>query len=152
MKRTFTSRRTLLMRLSTARWTTTVAAAALMALPIAASAQTSTSSPSQSQTASQQPPTQPPTQPPPQPRTQPPPTTQPPTQPPTTPPPTNPQPEAQPGQPDQTAARAHLMAAREALSQLAAMPEAAKLQGDSRTQVSQLISNFNELITTKTDW
>lgn len=44
------------------------------------------------------------------------------------------------------------MAAREALSQLAAMPEAAKLQGDSRTQVSQLISNFNELITTKTDW
>ena len=32
------------------------------------------------------------------------------------------------------------------------MPEAAKLQGDARTQVSQLIANFNELITTQADW
>jgi hypothetical protein len=32
------------------------------------------------------------------------------------------------------------------------MPEAAKLQGDARTQVSQLIANFNELITTQNDW
>jgi hypothetical protein len=32
------------------------------------------------------------------------------------------------------------------------MPEAAKLQGDARTQVSSLISNFNELITTQSDW
>ena len=32
------------------------------------------------------------------------------------------------------------------------MPEAAKLQGETRTQVSQLISSFNELITTQNDW
>jgi hypothetical protein len=32
------------------------------------------------------------------------------------------------------------------------MPEAARLQGDARTQVSSLISNFNELITTQADW
>lgn len=32
------------------------------------------------------------------------------------------------------------------------LPAAAQLSGDARTQVSQLISNFNELITTQTDW
>ncbi|HWK10150.1 MAG TPA: hypothetical protein VNR64_08870, partial [Vicinamibacterales bacterium] len=42
--------------------------------------------------------------------------------------------------------------ARDSLAQLASMPEAAKLQGDARTQVSQLISNFNELITTQSNW
>jgi hypothetical protein len=35
---------------------------------------------------------------------------------------------------------------------LTSLPEAAKLQGDSRTQVSELISNFNELITTQANW
>jgi len=81
-------------------------------------------------------------------------------QPPATPPPpaTQPQPESQPpSQPqdtkgDATAAKQHLSDARDTLSQLTSMPEAAKLQGDARTQVSTLISNFNELITTQTDW
>jgi len=56
------------------------------------------------------------------------------------------------GQVDQAAAKQHLTEARESLSQLTSLPEAAKLQGDARTQVSQLISNFNELITTQTNW
>ena len=46
----------------------------------------------------------------------------------------------------------HLTAARDSLSQLTQLPAAAQLTGDARTQVSQLISNFNELITTNTDW
>jgi nicotinate-nucleotide--dimethylbenzimidazole phosphoribosyltransferase len=80
--------------------------------------------------------------------------------PPTTPPATptqqtTPAPEQQPAaapQTDAAAAKQHLSEAREALSQITAMPEAAKLQGDARTQVSQLISNFNELITTQSNW
>ena len=82
------------------------------------------------------------------------------TPPPATPPATTtqPQPEAQPpSQPQDTkvdaaAAKQHLSDARDTLSQLTSMPEAAKLQGDARTQVSTLISNFNELITTQSDW
>jgi len=57
-----------------------------------------------------------------------------------------------PGQVDAQAAKQHLSEARDSLAQLTSLPEAAKLQGDARTQVSQLISNFNELITTQTDW
>lgn len=59
-----------------------------------------------------------------------------------------------PSQPpvDAAAAKAHLSQARDTLSQLTSLPEAAKLQGDTRTQVSQLISNFNALITTQADW
>jgi hypothetical protein len=53
---------------------------------------------------------------------------------------------------DPAAAKTHLSAARDTLSQLTSMPEAAKLQGDARTQVSQVIANFNELITTQNDW
>jgi hypothetical protein len=107
------------MNRSTNSWSTAVAAAALFALPVAASAQT-------------------------------PPATQPPAQPPTTQQP----PPAQPAsaQTDQNAAKQHLTAARDSLSQLTSLPEAAKLQGDSRTQVTQLISNFNELITTQANW
>ena len=56
------------------------------------------------------------------------------------------------GQVDANAAKKHLSDARDTLSQLTSMPEAAKLQGDARTQVSELISNFNELITTQADW
>jgi hypothetical protein len=59
---------------------------------------------------------------------------------------------AQPGQVDRDAAKQHLSEAREALSQLATLPEAAKLQGDTRNQISQLIASFNELITTQADW
>jgi hypothetical protein len=49
-------------------------------------------------------------------------------------------------------AKQHLTAARNALSELTQLPAAAQLTGEARTQVSQLITNFNELITTKTEW
>ena len=114
--------------MQTARWSIAVAAAALIALPIAAAAQSTP--PSQPPvTQSQQPPAQPPEQ-----------------QPPATPP------AAPAGQADAAAAKTHLSLARATLSQLTTMPEAAKLQGDARTQVSQLISNFNALITTQSEW
>jgi S-DNA-T family DNA segregation ATPase FtsK/SpoIIIE len=76
-------------------------------------------------------------------------------------PPQNPpaQPPAQPqaaapaaAQVDANAAKQHLTEARDSLSQLTSMPEAAKLQGDARTKVSELISNFNALITAQSDW
>ena len=53
---------------------------------------------------------------------------------------------------DQEAARRHLVAARESLTQLTKLPAAAQLAGESRTQVTQLIANFNELITTQSQW
>ena len=56
------------------------------------------------------------------------------------------------GQVDAEAAKQHLTAARNSLSQLTQLPAASQLTGESRTQVSQLISNFNELITTDTEW
>jgi hypothetical protein len=133
------------MHLSPARWTTALAAAALIALPGAALAQ---SNPTQNPPA-QNPPTQtqqPPTQPP---STPPPPAQQAPTQP--TPQSTSPS-SAASGQVDAAAAKQHLTEARDALSQMTSMPEAAKLQGDARTKVSELISNFNALITTQADW
>ncbi len=55
-------------------------------------------------------------------------------------------------QPDEQVARKHLTEARNTLSEMTQLPAAAQLSGDARTQVSQLISNFNELITTQTDW
>lgn len=58
---------------------------------------------------------------------------------------------AQP-QMNQDAARRHLTEARDTLSQLTQLPAAAQLSGEARTQVSQLISNFNELITTQSEW
>lgn len=81
-----------------ARWTKTLAAAALLTLPLAASAQTPDT------------------------------------------------------KVDAAASKQHLSAARDTLSQLTSMPEAARLQGDARTQVSQIISVFNDLITTQSDW
>jgi len=110
------------MHRSTTRWATAAAAAALIALPAAAAAQTTGTTPPQ-------PPAQAQTQ-----------------------PPTTAEQAAQPGQVDANAAKKHLSEARESLSQVTSMPEAAKLQGDTRTQVSQLISNFNDLITTQNDW
>ena len=109
---------------STTRWTTAAAAAALIALPVAGAAQTTGTTPPQQPPAQEQP---------------------------QQPPAAEPQP-AQPGQVDATAAKKHLSEARDTLSQITSMPEAAKLQGDNRTQVSQLISNFNELITTQANW
>jgi hypothetical protein len=123
------------MHSSPARWATAIAAAALIALPGSALAQ---SNPAQN------PPSQPPTQT--QPQTQPPAPQQPPaasSQTPST---------AANGQIDANAARRHLTEARDSLSQLTSMPEAAKLQGDARTKVAELISNFNALITTQSDW
>jgi hypothetical protein len=120
------------MHCSPARWTSALAAAALIALPVAAAAQSPPpATPPTQQTAPQTPPAQPPADPKPT------------------------EPQAQPPQDakvDATAAKAHLSQARDTLSKLTSLPEAAKLEGDARTQVSQLISNFNELITTQADW
>jgi hypothetical protein len=90
-----------------------------------------------------------------------PPATQPPaTQPPATPPAQTPQqptqqampPQQEQAQPDEQAARRHLTDARNTLSALTQLPEASQLTDAARTQVSQLISNFNELITAQSDW
>jgi hypothetical protein len=82
---------------------------------------------------------------------------QPPSQPPAGQPPTSPTEQPQPStaaspQVDKDAAKQHLTAARNSLSQMTQMPEAAQLTGDARTQVSELISNFNTLISTPTNW
>jgi hypothetical protein len=53
---------------------------------------------------------------------------------------------------DAEAARRSLTAARDTLSQLTQLPAAAQLSGEARTQVSQLIANFNELITAQSNW
>jgi hypothetical protein len=121
------------MHLSPARLATAVATLALIALPGSAFAQ---SNPPQN------PPSQPPTQ------------TQPPAQPPAPqqPPAASSDTTAASGQVDAAVAKQHLTEARDALSQVASMPEAAKLQGDARAKVSALITNFNALITTQADW
>jgi hypothetical protein len=75
-------------------------------------------------------------------------------EPPTTPPqqpPTQTEPAAAPAA-DQQAARQHLTSARNTLSTLTQLPEASQLTGEARTQVAQLIANFNELISAQTDW
>ena len=67
---------------------------------------------------------------------------------------TAPQPAATAEQPqvDPEAARRHLTAARDTLGQLTKLPAAAQLTGEARTQVGQLIANFNDLITTQSQW
>ena len=59
--------------------------------------------------------------------------------------------QAQP-QVDTDAAHKYLVTARETLAQLTQLPAAAQLAGEARNQVSQLITNFNELITTQANW
>ncbi len=49
-------------------------------------------------------------------------------------------------------AHRHLVSARDTLSQLTQLPAAGQLSGEARTQVAQLISNFNELIGNPPDW
>lgn len=49
-------------------------------------------------------------------------------------------------------AHRHLVTARDTLAQMTQLPAAAQLNGDARTQVSQLITNFNELIGNPPDW
>jgi hypothetical protein len=58
---------------------------------------------------------------------------------------------AQP-QVDADAAHRALVAARESLTQLTKLPAATQLSGDARTQVGQLIANFNELISAQNNW
>jgi hypothetical protein len=53
---------------------------------------------------------------------------------------------------DAEAAKAALTAARDSLSQMTKLPAVGQLSGETRNQVSQLITNFNELITTSTEW
>ncbi len=53
---------------------------------------------------------------------------------------------------DTEAAHRSLLAARDALNQLTQLPAAAQLTGEARTQVQQLITNFNELVTNTSDW
>jgi hypothetical protein len=121
---------------------------------------------------SPQPTTQPPTQPA-EPATPASPTTPPPTQPATPPaaqPPTQPAEPATPAQPlasttqaptdpaaaqpkpDADGAKRALTAARDSLGEVTKLPAAQQLSGEPRTQLTQLIANFNELITTNTEW
>lgn len=53
---------------------------------------------------------------------------------------------------DPEGAKRHLTAARDTLGQLTKLPAAAQVQGDARTQLTQLIANFNELISTNENW
>lgn len=62
------------------------------------------------------------------------------------------QPAAPAAQPDQAVVRQHLSEARRVLSEMTQLPVAGQLQGEARTQVAQLITNFNALITAQTDW
>ena len=128
------------------RWMIALAATAWLAVPVAMSAQQT--SPEPQQTPTQQTPTQQPTP------TEPtPPTPTEPGQPtPTVPPTRADQPPTQEPPVDADEAKRHLTAARDALSQLTQLPAASQLTGDARTQVSQLITNFNELITTNVEW
>ncbi|MEO8076734.1 MAG: hypothetical protein ABI818_10420 [Acidobacteriota bacterium] len=53
---------------------------------------------------------------------------------------------------DSSSVRQHLSEARDTLAEMTKLPAAAQLQGDARNQVAQLISTFNELITTQSNW
>ena len=132
-------------------------AAASTAAPAAA---TPTAEPATPASPTTPPPTQPAT-PPAAPAPSPQPTTQPPTQPaePATPAqplasttqaPTDPA-AAQP-KPDADGAKRALTAARDSLGEVTKLPAAQQLSGELRTQLTQLIANFNELITTNTEW
>jgi hypothetical protein len=112
-------------RSSITRWATAVAASAMLALPVSAFAQSTGSQPPATGT-------QPPTS--------------------TSQPPATGAAQEPAGQVDADAAKQHLTAARNSLSEMTQLPAASQLTGDARTQVSQLITNFNELITTKADW
>jgi hypothetical protein len=124
------------MKSSTARWTTAIVVAALLTVPSVSFAQTP--SPASQPSAEQQAPT------PQEPAS------------PSSPSPSSPaaQQPASPstGQIDPETVKRHLSAARDSLSQLTQLPAAAQLAGDSRTQVSQLITSFNELISSNSDW
>lgn len=118
---------------STTRWTTAIAAAALLTVSPLVYAQVP--SPASQPSAGQQAPTP-----------------QEPTSPSSPSSPAAQDPAASTQRVDPETVKRHLTAARDALSQMTQLPAAAQLSGDARTQVSQLITNFNELISTNTDW
>lgn len=60
--------------------------------------------------------------------------------------------DTQPSGGNQQEIRQHLGNARQALAELTKLPAAAQLQGEQRTQVANLISNFNAFATATTDW
>lgn len=131
------------MKRSRGTWTIALAAAALLALPSAGAAQTSASAPPSADSAT---PVTSPTDPTPTP------TGTSPTASPQTPDPAGPPAQGRDQAGGANAAKQHLTAARNALSELTQLPAAAQLTGETRNQVSQLISNFNQLITTTTEW
>ena len=45
-----------------------------------------------------------------------------------------------------------MTAARDSLGEVTKLPAAQQLSGEMRTQLTQLIANFNDLITTNTEW
>jgi len=45
-----------------------------------------------------------------------------------------------------------MTAARDSLGEVTKLPAAQQLSGEPRTQLTQLVANFNELITTNTEW
>ena len=49
-------------------------------------------------------------------------------------------------------AKRAMTAARDSLGEVTKLPAAQQLSGEMRTQLTQLIANFNELITTNTEW
>lgn len=53
---------------------------------------------------------------------------------------------------DQEAARTQMAEAKATLVELTKLPAAGQLTGETRAQVTQVIANFNELITTTHDW
>ena len=140
--------------------TTSPSAQPAAASTTAPAAATPTAEPATPASPTTPPPTQPAT-PPAAPAPSPQPTTQPPTQPaePATPAqplasttqaPTDPA-AAQP-KPDADGAKRALTAARDSLGEVTKLPAAQQLSGEMRTQLTQLIANFNELITTNTEW
>ena len=140
--------------------TTSPSAQPAAASTTAPAAATPTAEPATPASPTTPPPTQPAT-PPAAPAPSPQPTTQPPTQPaePATPAqplasttqaPTDPA-AAQP-KPDADGAKRALTAARDSLGEVTKLPAAHQLSGEMRTQLTQLIANFNELITTNTEW
>ena len=125
------------------------AASTAAAEPPAAAAPASSSSPAPSPSPAQSPAPAPQQNPAP---TQPDPNAAAPTQqPPATQPPASAAAQGQP-QVDTDAAHRYLLSARETLAQLTQLPAATQLNGEARNQVSQLITNFNELITTQANW
>ncbi len=142
-------------------------AAASTASPAAATPTAEPATPASPTTPPTTQPATPPTQPA-EPATPASPTTPPPTQPAT--PPTQPAEPATPAQPpasttqapmdpaaaqvkpDADGAKRALTAARDSLGEVTKLPAAQQLSGELRTQLTQLIANFNELITTNTEW